>query len=146
MPSSLKDLIRDWKEWVPPLAAGTLIPWQDKLTSLEVLPNYYQPSAGIAATFLAGLSVLATYALSYRTAKANLKRYLRGALVVLVLCIAGIGILSATLGETWHPIGGTMIAARSFWVAAYIIGAISIAQVVLLSLLIRRSNRPKTGG
>lgn len=58
-----KDLLSNWKAWGLPAFAGVLAPWHEKLTSVHLLSEYFQPQMNVIASVVGPLACLAAVAL-----------------------------------------------------------------------------------
>jgi len=56
----------DWAVLGLPAIASILAPWQNKITSMELISDYFQPNASIAASVLGPLTCFVAYAVYVR--------------------------------------------------------------------------------
>ena len=66
-------LFDSWKEWGLPAFATVLAPWQDKITQVGLVSDYFQPNLSVAASILSPLAAMVTYSqlLKYSVSRVN---------------------------------------------------------------------------
>jgi MFS family permease len=57
----LRKYIGAWSTWGMPAIAGGLLPWTSKLTSMNLISDYFQPELNIGASLLAPLACLVVF-------------------------------------------------------------------------------------
>ncbi len=127
----------DWATFGLPAFASALAPWQDKLTSAELIPDYYQPRISILASVV---GVLVCFCL-WLTCR-GLKRRQRiglclSSLIVFMLAIVGCLWLNAVVDVDWFPEGGALVALRLGWQLLYIAVFASFSSSVATALLLK---------
>lgn len=127
----------DWATFGLPAFAAALAPWQDKLTSAELIPDYYQPRISILASVV---GVLACFCL-WLTARRQKRRRLIGlclsSLTLFMLGIIGCLWLNAIVDVAWFPEGGALAALGLGWQLLYIAIFASFSSSVATALLLK---------
>jgi hypothetical protein len=132
----LKSLLEYWKEWGAPLLAGTLFPWQNNLTDLNIISDYFQPSADILSSIVAGTFCLAIHALLHRKVDAKKRKILVCFIVGFLLFLCWAIFLEFSLGITWFPDDKMLPLIRGSWIISYIFTFVCLTQTIQLSLML----------
>lgn len=126
----------DPKKWFLTGFAALLAPWQDQLSSIDLISAYYQPTVQIVAALcgvLIGTAALSAY--KRHAKQKNRDRLLKNTVVfavVLIVCLT----LTFTVGSVWQPAETGTIALRVLWPILYVTLNASLAVCVALSLLV----------
>ena len=135
-----KKLLTAYKDWVIPVTTGALFPWQDKLSTIELISGYYQPWTNFLVTVLSPIGALAGYALLNDGDRSRIRRWLVWAIVLSVICLVVTVLLNFTLGRSWYPTGSAMYAARLAWWFGYVGTFIFLTQVVLCAVMLMQND------
>lgn len=126
----------DPKKWFLTGFAALVAPWQDQISSIDLISAYYQPTVQVVAALsgvLIGTAALSAY---QRHAKQrNRDRLLRSTMllvVVLAVCLT----LSFTVGSVWQPAETGTIALRVLWPLLYVLLNSALAVCIALTLLV----------
>ena len=128
---------QDWAAFGLTAFGAALAPWQDKLTSAELIPEYYQPRISIIAS-VAG--VLVCYCIFYvlkRTSRRKLIRSCVASLVLFVLAVVGCFTLDATVGLLWFPEGFAFVAVRVGWQFLFVLLFVLFSTAVASAMRLR---------
>lgn len=123
-------------KWILVAFSSLVTPWQDKITSLELISPYYQPRVAMVASILAifvGVTLLAIYEKVSRRRK---NRALFGSAALFFVTMIACLLLSLTVDVTWTPDASNVGRLGMIWVVVYILVSISAAACIGLLVLI----------
>jgi hypothetical protein len=120
MPGATNDFLKRWHKWGLPAFAAAISPWQDKLTKVSLISDYFQPGVNVAASIVSPLFCLVTFA-ALHTAKRPRQqrlcvRFLAGFVLTLAFCFA----LHFTMGVTLFPPPTVHMFLWILWVIMYL--------------------------
>jgi hypothetical protein len=127
----------DWAAVGLPAFAAALAPWQDKLTSAELIEDFYQPSISIAASVVSVLVCFCFWLAFARTRRRTLVRLCLASVALFLLALAGCLWFVAAFGVYWVPEEGWMLVARLAWQLLYVALFASFSSAVATALLLR---------
>ncbi|HMG48131.1 MAG TPA: hypothetical protein VK614_11800 [Allosphingosinicella sp.] len=127
----------DWASLGLPAFAAALAPWQDKLTSAELIPAYYQPRISILASVLGVLVCFCLWLVCKRLKRRRLIILCLSSLAVFIAAILGCLWLNAAVDVDWFPEGGALAALRLGWQLLYLAVFASFSSAVATALLLR---------
>ncbi|MBO6561635.1 MAG: hypothetical protein JJ959_13915 [Nisaea sp.] len=136
MSFGLGALFQKWRDFALPAISTILLPWQDFLTGLTLLPAYYQPYANVSIPFL---SIIACVILNSFYTGLNVRGLLWRlgvALLVLIGLVIIFALFRANLGQSWHPEGAMMLGARTVFVLSYLFAWAGLAVVLYTAAII----------
>jgi hypothetical protein len=120
MPVLTTDFFKRWHKWGLPAFAVAIGPWQDKLTKISLISNWFQPGVNVAASVVGPLFCLVTFASLHSASRARQQRlcvfFLIGFVASLTLCFA----LHFTMGVTIFPSPTMQMYVWVLWVTGYL--------------------------
>lgn len=117
--TSVAFFIEKWPKWGLPAFATLLAPWLEKLTSMSLISDMFQPTLNIGASILAPLCCLVTFSVFGGTPKALSKPCLRAFSVfigALTMCLC----FKYLLGTWWSPDPVLTMGLWGIWAVAYL--------------------------
>jgi hypothetical protein len=129
---------QDWAAFGLTAFGAALAPWQDKLTSAELIPEWYQPRTSIIAS-VAG--VLVCYCIFYvltRTSRRRLIRLCVISLVLFILTVVGCFTLNASVDQVWFPEGFALVLLRVGWQLLFVLVFIFFSLAVASAMRLRK--------
>ena len=127
----------DWASLGLPAFAAALAPWQDKLTSAELIPSYYQPQVGIVASVVGVLVCFCLWLVCRRFKRRTLVRLCLASLAGFIAAIAFCLWLDAAVDVYWFPEGGALAALRLGWQLLYVAVFAAFSTAVATALLLK---------
>ena len=127
----------DWAAFGLPAFASALAPWQDKLTSAELIPAYYQPQIGIVASVVGVLICFCLWLACRRLKRRTLVRLCLGALACFVVAIAACLWLDTAVDVYWFPDDGALAALQLGWQLLYVLVFAAFSATVATALLLK---------
>ena len=115
-----RDFVENWQIWGLPAFAGIFAPWQDKLTQVHLISDFFQPELNLCASVfgplacMIGFGVLATRSRVRRQKAAIWVGLLF--FVLVVICFS----LSLTVGIIWHPSPVAQPVVWVTWITIYL--------------------------
>ena len=132
--------IPDPEKWLLANFAGIIVPWQDKISSIELISSFYKPHIQIAASIYGALAGTTALILWRKSGILRLQKrlFIFGIIFVisLMVCMA----LSYSVGILFEPDREIAITLRFFWPALYIVVNASFAICVSLILVFALKN------
>lgn len=131
MTNPISRFLKAWKVWGLPAFAAVLLPWQEKITEVSLVSEYFQPGLNVAASVIGPLVALVTFAsFCARSRAAKLTASKVGMIVfigAMLVCLA----LIHTLGLVAAPAPLIQISIWVIWSAIYlsIFAAFAVAAV-----------------
>ncbi|MEM9386742.1 MAG: hypothetical protein AAGA68_16910 [Pseudomonadota bacterium] len=132
--------------WVSVVVLSAALPWQHKLTGVELIREYFQPVTGRVASLVGGTCSAASLALILANARLVGNRPNKvilygvlGLLVSLFVC----ALLSSTLGKVLFPPEWVTVVLWMVWRLAFIL-AFACAGVSIAAVVALRQNRAAT--
>jgi hypothetical protein len=113
---------------------GALAPWQDKITSVELVSAYYQPNIAIVASILSVFSGIFMLAASERAPHVARVRRLGWSTGVLLMSVIACYFFHITIDKTWVPPGEYIWLIKLIWLGAYLLAMIALGAVVAVSV------------
>lgn len=127
----------DWAAFGLPAFAAALAPWQDRLTSAELVPAYYQPQIGIVASLVGVLVCLCLWLACRRLKRRALVGLCLFSLLAFVAAVAGCLWLDAVVDIHWFPEGGALAALQFGWQLLYVAVFAAFSATVATALLLK---------
>lgn len=125
-------------KWLPVLFGGVLLPWQDKLSGIQIVSDYYQPALSILTSVVAAGVTVALFAIYQGLAQFKIRRALVLSVAVFAVSVLALVGLTFSLGKIWHPIGIEMMFGRAALCICYSLTFISATAMALFSLMLLR--------
>ena len=126
-----------WQAFGLPAFAAALTPWQDKLTSAELIPAYYQREISIVAGVIGVLACFAIWRLGRRLKRRTLARFCLTSLAAFIAAVAACLWLDATVDVTFFPEGGTVVLLQWGWQLLYIAVFTAFSATIATALLLK---------
>jgi hypothetical protein len=121
-----------WRTWGLASFATIIVPWQDKLTSIGLVSDFFQPGLNIAASIIGPLVCLTSFAALSTSSRARQQKsciaFFIAFVVLLISCLA----LRYGIGLIWFPEGGAQMAVWVVWWIIYL-GIFASFGVVIVS-------------
>lgn len=127
----------DWATFGLPAFAAALAPWQDKLTSAELIPPYYQPQIGVIASVASVLICFCLWLACRRLKRRTLVRLCLASLAGFVASIAACLWLDGTVDIYWFPESASLAALQLGWQLLYLAVFAFFSASVATALLLR---------
>jgi small-conductance mechanosensitive channel len=113
-----QDFFAKWHAWGLASFATVIGPWQEKLTNIGLVSNFFQPALNIVASIIGPLVCLTSFAALSTCSRARQQKigivFFIVFLVLIILCLT----LRHGIGLFWFPEGSLQMAV---WVAWWII-------------------------
>lgn len=110
----------DWAVWGLPAFAAIFAPWQDKLTAMSLISDYFQPELNFGASVLGPLFCMSTYAITAKKSQKAVRKALAISLLVFLIVFFACIILKYTIDVTFFPAPEFQVFVRIFWLTAYL--------------------------
>lgn len=141
MALSPKDVLEGWKLWGIPALIALLAPWQEALTGLQLISEYYQPGINKVASAIGALGAMFSFAFLNDQSRQKQRWWAiyTGAawLLCLIVCLS----LTFTLGVTLDPGPGNQELIDVVHWLAYV-GMFGLSGSLILALLMAGAPRP----
>ncbi len=118
--SQTQQFFRKWPVWGLPAFAGIFAPWQDKLTSMTLISDYFQPDLSISGSILGPLACLSTYALIQKKSQKAVRKVLVFSISIFFLSIFACIFLRNTIDVTVFPDPKYQDLIRLSWISFYL--------------------------
>ncbi|QYD67523.1 hypothetical protein KZJ38_14310 [Paraburkholderia edwinii] len=144
LPTS-QDFFAKWQAWGLASFATVIGPWQEKLTNIGLVSNFFQPALNIVASIIGPLVCLTSFAALSTCSRARQQKIGIAFFFVFVILIVSCLTLRHGIGLIWFPEGGAQMAV---WVALWAIylglfAALGVA-IVSATMATPAVSRPKT--
>lgn len=126
----------DPKKWILTGFAALLAPWQDQVTSIELISQYFQPQISVAAAILGAFLGIAFLAYFKSQSKARISRKLLISACIFVACVIFCLGLHSTVDSIWFPDQTMTAVLRVVWPAIYICTNLALATSVAFIILV----------
>jgi hypothetical protein len=126
-----------WATFGLPAFASALAPWQDKLTSAELIPSFYQPQISVIASLVGVLTCFCLWLACNKLKRRALVRLCLSSLLAFVAAIAGCLWLNAIVDIHWFPEGGALAALQLGWQLLYVAVFALFSVTVAIALLLK---------
>ena len=127
----------DWAAFGLPAFAAALGPWQDKLTSAELIPAYYQPQISIVASVVGVLTCFCLWLACRRLRRRALVWLCLLSLAGFVAMVVGCLWLNAVVDVEWFPEGSSLVALRLGWQLLYVALFASMSAAIATALRLK---------
>ena len=135
-------ILDDWKLWGIPALIELLAPWQDTITGLAIISDYWQPQLNIFCSATGALSAMFVFAFLHDVPRARHRvwaGWLMIFFVVSLLITLGFHML---VGNAWFPTGVLLQIIRLIWVVSYILVFVSSGGMII-ALLLAGTKQPR---
>ena len=129
---------QDWAAFGLTAFGAALAPWQDKLTSAELIPEWYQPRTSIIASVAGVLVCYCIFSVLTRTSRRRLVRTCVVSLVLFVLAVVGCFTLNASVDQVWFPDGIALVFLRVGWQLLFVLIFILFSLAVASAMRLRK--------
>lgn len=120
MTTSPKNFFDNWNYWGLPAFAEIFAPWQNKLTQLNLISEYFQPQLNVGASVLGPLACMIGFALLHNKAKKRIQRTALSSFFVCALLIVACITATQTIGVIVHPGPSVQVVVWIAWILAYL--------------------------
>jgi hypothetical protein len=146
LPSS-EDFFAKWQTWGLASFATVIGPWQEKLTNIGLVSNFFQPALNIVASIIGPLVCLTSFAALSTCSRARQQRIGIAFFFVFVILIISCLTLRHGVGLIWFPEGGAQMAVWVAWWVIYL-GLFAALGVAIVSATMAAPSvaRGKTNG
>src|SRR5689334_13625884 len=144
LPTS-QDFFAKWQAWGLASFATVIGPWQEKLTNIGLVSNFFQPALNIVASIIGPLVCLTSFAALSTCSRARQQKIGIAFFFVFVILIVSCLTLRHGIGLIWFPEGGAQMAVWVAWWAIYLglFAALGVA-IVSATMATPAVSRPKT--
>ncbi len=142
MALSVKEVFAGWKIWGIPALVELLAPWQDALTGLKLISDYWQPALNAFCSVSGALGAMFAYAFLHDQPRRTQRRWALWALLVFVATFAVCFVLNIRVGVDFFPSLAIQWLVRAAWVLSYIAVFFSSGLLILALLLAGSGDRP----
>jgi hypothetical protein len=137
-----REFFDKWKSCGLPAFAAIIAPWQNKLTEIALISEWFQPGLNTLASLLGPLACLLAF--SFLKPRSRAKRVsfsLRAAIVFLIslfICFS----FNFSIGTLWIPTPREQFAIWIVWIAAYLTLFVTLALCIVGATLAIPDDRP----
>lgn len=137
-------ILDSWKKWGIPALLGLLAPWQNTITGLAIVSEYWQPGLNAFCSVIGALAAMWVFAFLHDRPRAKHRAW---AVWLLILFLVSLSIafgFHMTVGISWVPPAAwqqTII--QMIWVSSYILVFASSAGLIM-AVLLAGTNRPRS--
>jgi hypothetical protein len=144
LPTS-QDFFAKWQTWGLASFATVIGPWQEKLTNIGLVSNFFQPALNIVASIIGPLVCLTSFAALSTCSRARQQKIGIAFFFVFVILIVSCLTLRHGIGLIWFPEGGTQMAVWVAWWVIYLglFAALGVA-IVSATMATPAVSRPET--
>ena len=118
--SPAEQFFKKWPVWGLPAFAEIFAPWQDKLTSMTLISDYFQPELNISGSILGPLACLSTFALTQKRSQKAVRKVLTFSICVFFFSLFGCIFLRYTIDVTVFPDLKYQVWIRLSWILLYL--------------------------
>jgi len=101
--ATVRDFIRDWRHVGLPAFAAILLPWQNKLTEMSLVSDWFQPALNIGASIIGPLSCYVGYAVLARQSRKDRRRVMLASFCMFIACVILCFVIKMTIGILFFP-------------------------------------------
>jgi hypothetical protein len=123
--------LKNWPIVGLPAFAGIFLPWQDKLTSMSLVSDWFQPTLNVAASIIGPLACLVGFAFLAQESKSKRTRVMISASVLFAGCIFTCLFLRMALGTILFPAPLYQIAIWTVETILYLLAFASLAVAMI---------------
>jgi hypothetical protein len=95
--------LKDWSSIGLPAFAGLFLPWQNKLTSMSLMSDWFQPTLNVGASVIGPLACLAGFPFLARRTTSKKTTAMISASLLFAACVVGCIFLRMALGTILFP-------------------------------------------
>jgi hypothetical protein len=136
--AGVQNFLRSWPLVGLPAFAAIFLPWQNKLTAMYLVSDWFQPSLNVGASIVGSLSCFVAYSYLVRKARA---RQLRAMVVAFAAFVAALVVclsLKILIGTMFFPTPGVQVGIWILEVILYLLVFSAFAvSMISAGLLIR---------
>jgi hypothetical protein len=119
LPSS-QDFFAKWQTWGLASFATVIGPWQEKLTNIGLVSNFFQPALNIVASIIGPLVCLTSFAALSTCSRARQQKIGLAFFIAFLILIVSCLTLRHGIGLIWFPEGGAQMAVWVGWWIIYL--------------------------
>jgi uncharacterized membrane protein YhdT len=138
---AIDKVLAGWKVWGIPALVAVLAPWQQTITGLELISNYFQPGLNGFATAVGALGAMVGYAFLGDQSRKAQRRWALWSGLAFALCLVVCMGLKLTLGTVLFPEPGWFEAITLVHELAYV-GIFGASCLLIMCLLLAGTPRP----
>jgi hypothetical protein len=135
-------VLKSWKVWGIPAFVELLAPWQEAITGLRLISDYWQPWLNGFCSFAGAFAAMAAYAFFHDISRKRQKRWASGLILLFVIGFLVSLTFDLTIGRSWFPNPPWDLLVRGIWIIAYIQIFVG-SGAAILALLLAGSQRAK---
>ena len=144
MPIPFTRIVKEWNVWGIPVLVELLAPWQDKITGLAIISDYWQPQLNVFCSAFGALAAMFVFAFLHDQPQINRRSW---AYWLMILFLAS---FLTTLG--FHQLVGVYLfpqdiwlpVVRTIWVVSYILVFASSGGLIIALLLLGMNQELKS--
>lgn len=141
MALSAKEVLAGAAVWGIPAMLELLAPWQDALTGLRLISEYYQPHANIFASAVGALGAMMAYALLNDQSRPKQRRWALIAAIAFGVCLVICLVLKFSLGVSFFPDPALQLPIDVVNWLSYV-GLFGTSGLLIMALLMAGAARP----
>ena len=143
-------ILNNWKVWGIPALIELLAPWQNKITGLAIISDYWQPGLNSFCSVSGALCAMFSFAFLHDQPRAQQRTWARWLVLLFVVSFLITLTFHLTVADYFYPEGGWLYIVRGIWVVSYILMFASSGGLIIALLLAGtkrgHSKRKKTSG
>jgi hypothetical protein len=117
---SSKSFLNGWALWGLPAFAEIFAPWQNKITQMSLISDWFQPTLNTGASVLGPLFCFVTFAALVRAKKQVAKRTAQCGLAIFLVAMFACFLLKISLGVVIDPAPAYLIFIWVWWATLYL--------------------------
>jgi hypothetical protein len=115
-----RSFLSSWPLIGLPAFAAIFLPWQEKITAMSLVSEWFQPALNIGASIIGPLSCLVSYAYLVRKSRLTLERVMIGAFTVFLLFLLILYVRNMIVGIIFFPSEPILIVIWILEIAIYL--------------------------
>lgn len=115
---------------------SALAPWQDKVTSVELVSAYHQPNVAIVASILSVFAGVYALAAASKLSHQSKVGWLGIATVIFVTGVISCFFFQITVDKLWAPPTEILWLVKFLWLGAYFLAMMALGVIIAISMSI----------
>lgn len=132
-----------WPVWGLPFFAAIFAPWQEKITDVRLISQFFQPTLNTVGSIIGPLSCMVAYAILCKARRTEIRRTTIAAYISLFLLLLVCVLLESMIDRTIFVGPHFVNFIRAVWILAYlgIFSALGFAMISSAILIERHTKR-----
>src|SRR5262245_57752965 len=114
------DFFGKWRVWGLSAFGTALGPWQDKLTQVSLISDWFQPALNVTSSLVGPLVCLVTFAVLHSRSRARQQRFCRYSVAAFFICLLSCLALRLSVGVVLFPSPTMQVLVWVVWAALYL--------------------------